>query len=193
MAGGDKVAKTKRKTSGKVTQPYGPYSDRKSLMDSPEGRREVSALLGEVLLEFKRPRVRDDVELAQRLEEYFEHCAQTGQIPTMEEMALSTGYTAKTFGEWATGQNTGFSQNTSEIAQKAKALMAAFDAKLVVNGKVNFLTYCFRAKNYYGMKDRQDYAVEPVNTNVENYSLEDIKSRYSLPDVQAATVDSERL
>lgn len=37
--------------------------------------------------------------------------------------------------------------------------MRTFDAKLVVSGKMNFLAYCFRAKNYYGMVDKVEHEV----------------------------------
>ena len=34
--------------------------------------------------------------------------------------------------------------------------MQTFDSKLVTTGALNFLTYCFRAKNYYGMVDKTE-------------------------------------
>ena len=37
--------------------------------------------------------------------------------------------------------------------------MRTFDAKLVVSGKLGFLAYCFRAKNYYGMVDKVEHEV----------------------------------
>lgn len=46
---------------------------------------------------------------------------------------------------------------------------------------MNFLAYCFRAKNYYGMVDKQEYVVTP-NTRPENeFSEEDIIKRYAIP------------
>lgn len=41
--------------------------------------------------------------------------------------------------------------------------MKTFDAKLVITGKMNFLAYCFRAKNYYGMADKSEVVLTPNN------------------------------
>ncbi len=45
--------------------------------------------------------------------------------------------------------------------------MQTFDAKLVVSGKLNFLAYCFRAKNYYGMVDKQEMVLTPNQPQLE--------------------------
>lgn len=94
---------------------------------------------------------------------------------------MSTGYTIQTVADWEHGKNKGFSSETSVIIKKAKNVLQTFDAKLVVSGKLNFLAYCFRAKNYYGMVDKQEYVVTP-NTRPENeFSEEDIIKRYAIP------------
>lgn len=127
-----------------------------------EDKALVKQLLGEVLVEYKKPRVENDEELAKRFNEYFEMCSETGQVPTVEEMALSTGYSDKTLWNWQSGARRGFSDYTGEIVKKAKDFLKTFDAKLVVAGKLNFLTYCFRAKNYYDMSDKQEITVAPA-------------------------------
>lgn len=148
---------------------------------TPEDRLLVSKLLSEVITEYKQPRVKSDEELAQRISDYFFRCASSGQTPTVEEMAMSTGYTIQTVADWEHGKNKGFSSETSVIIKKAKNVLQTFDAKLVVSGKMNFLAYCFRAKNYYGMVDKQEYVVTP-NTRPENeFSEEDIIKRYAIP------------
>lgn len=148
---------------------------------TPEDRLLVSKLLSEVITEYKQPRVKSDEELAQRINDYFFRCASSGQTPTVEELAMSTGYTIQTVADWEHGKNKGFSPETSVIIKKAKNVLQTFDAKLVVSGKMNFLAYCFRAKNYYGMVDKQEYVVTP-NTRPENeFSEEDIIKRYAIP------------
>lgn len=148
---------------------------------NPEDRLLVSKLLSEVITEYKQPRVKSDEELAQRINDYFLRCASSGQTPTVEEMAMSTGYSIQTVADWEHGKNKGFSSETSVIIKKAKNVLQTFDAKLVVSGKMNFLAYCFRAKNYYGMVDKQEYVVTP-NTRPENeFSEEDIIKRYAIP------------
>ena len=45
---------------------------------------------------------------------------------------------------------------------KAKEILAGIDAKLVSMGKIPQVTYIFRAKNFFGMKDQQDLVVTPA-------------------------------
>ena len=182
METGEKITKGKGR-GGKNNFP----NSRAGLVTTEEDRMLVSKLLTEAIYEYKQPRVKSDEELAERLDDYFMRCAENGQIPTVEEMCLSTGYSYWTCHDWETGKNKGFSSETSQIIKKAKEMLKTFDAKLVVSGKLNFLAYCFRAKNYYGMSDKTEYILTP-NTNPDNdYNAEDIRQRY-LPN--SSTVNS---
>lgn len=157
------------------------FPSSKVAVETEEDRQLVSKLLNEVLVEYKQPKVKSDEELAERLQDYFRRCAESGQVPTVEEMCLSTGYAYSTCYDWETGRRKGFSDNTADIIKKAKEMLKTFDAKLVISGKLNFLAYCFRAKNYYGMSDKTEYVLTPnVNTD-SDYNADDIKKRY-LPD-----------
>ena len=154
------------------------FPSSKMVVATEEDRQLVSKLLTEVLVEYRKPRVKSDEELAERLNDYFVRCANSGQIPTVEEMCMSTGYTYATCYDWETGRRHGFSSETANIIKKAKEMLKTFDAKLVISGKMNFLAYCFRAKNYYGMVDKQEYVVTPNVNNDSDYNAEDIKKRY---------------
>ena len=66
--------------------------------------------------------------------------------------------------------------------------MKTFDAKLVISGKLNFLAYCFRAKNYYGMVDKAEYVLTPNQKQESDYDADEISKRY-LSD--SATINSE--
>lgn len=152
---------TKKPTRGRGGTGNFPQTQFKPETD--EDHALVSKLIDEVLTEYKRPRVRSDEELAARLNDYFERCSARGQIPTVEEMAMSTGYSITTLLDWEHGKNKGFSSETSLIIKKAKDFLKTFDAKLVITGKMNFLAYCFRAKNYYGMADKREVVLTPNN------------------------------
>ena len=138
-------------------------NSRAGLVTTAEDRALVSKLLGEVMVEYKQPKVKTDEELAQRISDYFERCTMTGQIPTVEEMCMSTGFSQEACYGWEVGKRGGFSSETGKIIKKAKAFLKSFDAKLAVSGKLNFLTYCFRAKNYYSMTDKQEVVITPNN------------------------------
>ena len=156
------------------------FPSSKMVVQTDEDKALVKKLLGEVLVEYRKPKVKSDEELAERLDGYFKRCAENGQIPTVEEMCLSTGYTYWTCYDWETGRNKGFSSETSHIIKKAKEMLKTFDAKLVISGKLNFLAYCFRAKNYYGMVDKTEYVVTPNVNNDSDYNKDDIMARYAI-------------
>jgi hypothetical protein len=142
--------------------------------ETEEDRKLVSKILYELLVEYQKERVTSDDELVDRLNDYFVRCAAANQIPTVEEMCMSTGYTYAACWDWETGRRKGFGRDTADIIKKAKAFMASFDAKLVVSGKMQFLTYCFRAKNYYGMKDVTEYNIEKRDVLGEGKSPEEL-------------------
>jgi hypothetical protein len=49
------------------------------------------------------------------------------------------------------------------MIKKAKELLASFDAQMVTEGKINPVVYIFRAKNYFGLQDKQEYVLTPNN------------------------------
>jgi hypothetical protein len=52
------------------------------------------------------------------------------------------------------------------VVKKAKELIANLEAELARDGEINSTVYIFRAKNYFGMSDKQEIVVTP-NTNLE--------------------------
>ena len=133
--------------------------DREPMTD--ERRALISRCVTETLRTYAMPKVRSDDELEQRLADYFQHCAETGERPTVEQMAQCTGWPVQEVYEWETGRLKGFSPETATIVKKAKAFLRVFDAKMVAEGALNPVVYIFRAKNYYGMRDQQDVVLSP--------------------------------
>ena len=170
-------------TGKKITKGRGGknnFPSSKVSVETDEDKALVSKLLTEVLTEYRQEKVKSDEELAERLDSYFKRCAENGQVPTVEEMCLSTGYSYSTCWDWETGRRKGFSNSTADIIKKAKEMLKTFDAKLVISGKLNFLAYCFRAKNYYGMSDKTEYILTPNTNSDSDYSTDDIRKRYAL-------------
>lgn len=137
----------------------------------------VAKAMSEALVAYRQPKVKSDEELAERFDTYFKYCAENDVVPTVEEMASYTGYSQATVWDWENGRNKGFSPQTSEIIKKAKDILKIFDAKMVLAGKIPFLAYCFRSKNYYGMKDQQEIVVAPKNPLGDEMSTEEIAKR----------------
>ena len=96
-------------------------------------------------------------ELANRFATYFEMCLEHGRIPTVEGLALVSGFSRSYFYDIAQGN---FRPDISDIVKKAKDYIATYDAEMVANGKIPAPVYIFRSKNYYGMKDVQEVKVE---------------------------------
>ncbi len=117
-----------------------------------------------------------DEEIRERLELFFVSCFESGEIPTVESMCLALGYSRQTILRWEVGEE-GSTPVRRVLIKKAKELLASFDAKMVTEGKINPVTYIFRAKNYFGLKDQQEYVLTPNNPLGDVTSASDIEKR----------------
>lgn len=143
------------------------------LTSSKEDKLVISKIMNELMIAYKQTRVTCDEEYAQRLDEYFLYCANNGIVPTIEEMCLFVGYSRKTLWDWKVGKSGGLGNLTSGITQKAFETVAAFDAKLVIAGKMNVVAYIFRSKNYYEMVDKKEIThVSATEAIVDEAELE---------------------
>lgn len=121
---------------------------------------ELQKMIGNVLYWYKRSMVQSDEECADRLNEFFQHISETGEIPTVEKMCLSLGAVRSTVWEWENGSN---GNTRANMIKRAKEIMAAIDAELVSNNKIPQVTYIFRAKNFYQMADKSEVVLTPNN------------------------------
>lgn len=126
--------------------------------ESPDDARRI---LSEVVAWTKMPKVQSDEECEERIEYFFEKCAQNGERPTVEKMCLALGTYRDQVWDWENGR--GCSAARRDVIKRAKAVLAAYDAGLAITGKINPVPYIFRAKNFYGMKDEQEVVLTPNN------------------------------
>ena len=150
-------------------------------------KSEIGQILNNSLYWFNRPIVKTDEECAERLNEFFKHCAENNELPTVEKMCLALGTVRQTVWNWESGA-TNVSQQRRDMLKKAKEIISAMDAELAAKGKIPVPTYIFRAKNYYGMRDDPQVVVQ-VNDNSEKVDIEDIKKRY-LTDSPPTTIET---
>jgi len=131
---------------------------------------------------YKKPKATTDEEIRERLLEFFERCISNGEVMTVEKMALALGYDRKTLWAWETGGE-GSTPTRRNLIKKAKELLASYDAEMVAEGKLNPVTYIFRAKNYFGMRDQVEHVVTPNNPLGDEANPDDIRKRLeaSLP------------
>ena len=63
------------------------------------------------------------------------------------------------------------------MIKQAKEMLAAMDADLVSNNKIPQVTYIFRAKNFFGMKDQTDVVITPNNPVGAEVPEEELRKR----------------
>lgn len=129
------------------------------LGDEEDKQLAIRNSMENILSIWKNPMVKDEEEAIERTDEYIKGCIQRGLRPSVEGWALALGTTRSSLWDWETGRRHG--PLSADFVKKAKELFAAFDADMVNQGRMNPVTYIFRGKNYYGMKDQQDIVVTP--------------------------------
>lgn len=141
-----------------------PNTGLKRLEDDDEKRVFIGKALSNILAvsrAFEEP-VKTEEELCERLNWFFETCANTNQLPTVEKMCLAIGYDRVTVWDWINGRHkSSIGEQAPNIIKKAKNLIASLDAELAQEGKIQPVVYMFRAKNFYGMADKQEIVVTP--------------------------------
>lgn len=136
---------------------------------------DVKRIMKNCLRWYELPRIETDEDCRQRLYDFFVGCAETGELPTVEKMCLALGYARNTVFEWEQGLKC--SSERANFIKKAKSLIATFEAEMVSEGKINPVTYIFRAKNFFGMKDTQDLILTPNNPLGDQPTPEELQKR----------------
>ena len=137
---------------------------------------EIKGMINNVLYWYDKKPVKTDDECADRLNEFFQHIGQTGEIPTVEKMCLALGVHRQTVWQWKTGQ--GCSATRTYIIKKAYDIMAALDAELVSKGKIPQVTYIFRAKNFFEMSDQTQLILTPTSP-LDTLDTDQARRKYS--------------
>lgn len=141
----------------------------------------VSAVLSNYLELLDKKPIQTPEECADRLNKFFEKCAEKGQLATIESMALELGLTNQQVNNLINDKSKG--EVVALMLQKAKQIIAAQDAELAMRNRINYILYIFRSKNFYGMVDKR----EIINNRPENEL--DKKSKAELEDRYADIID----
>ncbi len=144
---------------------------------------DIKRIGSRLLYWYKKPKAVTDEEIADRLLEYFTVCLEKGEMLTVEAMSMALGYDRATIWKWENGAE-GSTPSRRNLIKKAKEILASFDAQMVNEGKINPVTYIFRAKNYFGLKDQQEHVLTPNNPLGETKDPNEIRQRLleSVPD-----------
>ena len=112
-------------------------------------------------------------ELNDRFQKLFELCFNNNFIPTVEALALCSGIGRKDLWEIETG-GSHKGDGMADIIKSAKDFIATMEAELARDGEINPTVYIFRAKNYFGMTDKQEVVVTPNKIPQADLSEEEI-------------------
>lgn len=140
-------------------------------------KSEISQAIINATRYIKATPCESDEEFAERIEAYFQECAEEGIIPKWETIGLALGIGRMEAWNIATGRRG--TPARQRMMQRAKDILAAIDAELVTTGKVNPVVWIFRAKNFYDMKDTQDVVVTPKQPLGEQQTTEELAEKYS--------------
>lgn len=150
------------------------------MLDLPEGSKaqDVRRIGMQLMYWYGKDKAVTDDEIIDRMDEYFNTCLTSGEIPTYEALSLALGYTRATLHRWETGAE-GSTPTRRDLVKKAKELLASFDASLVMEGKLNPVSYIFRSKNYHGLKDTQEHVITPNNPLGDIQSEDELRKKLS--------------
>ena len=168
----------KEKRPRKIDPNNKPGTGSASIKKNLDSKKEdISRIVKESYQYFDRKPPLTNEEIAERLNAYFQQCYEEGQIPTVEDMALAIGVTRYTLWDW---ENSRYNANPERgnLIKKAKEILAGIDAKLVSEGRIPQVTYIFRAKNYFGMRDQQEVVLTPNNPLGDTTDTETLKNKY---------------
>lgn len=136
---------------------------------------EISRIATNVLQWYARPPVTTDEEVADRLNEFFVRIVNIGEVGTFEKMCMALGVTVRQVNSWLRGTA---GQTRAAMLERAKDILAAIDAELVITGRIPVVPYIYRSKNYYGMSDQPQQ--QPTSQSpFESGSPQEIAARYA--------------
>lgn len=106
-----------------------------------------------------RPWAYPDAETLQaEVESYFDFCIHRRIAVSVAGLAAWLGITVSTLANWKKNRDT---MHFYEVVEPAVAFIHAMVEQGALDGTVPVVAYIFSSKNYSGLKDVQEYTVEP--------------------------------
>lgn len=129
--------------------------------------------------------IRNDEQVKERLDLYFQIQYEFDCKPTVAGMAMALGISRQSL--WAirtnspmggTGNMPNLPPHITDRIKRAYFLMENLWENYMVNGKINPVTGIFLGKNNFGYQDKTEYVVTPNQNTDSEYSAADIRERY---------------
>lgn len=141
---------------------------------------ELSAKMRQLkaIYDFPKIDLDSDEKVEERINHYFDYCMEVGLRPNIEGLSLAIGIDRRTLWDWEKGNTRAmFSSIRSDMIKKAKDYIAFIMSDSVLDGAINPVTWIFYAKNYFGMKDVQEFELSQKQPLGEMISPEEIAKR----------------
>lgn len=122
----------------------------------------------------------DPRQVEERIDWYFQHCANSDMKPTVKGFCNAIGVAKSTLWAWKNGQ---LRAGTHEaIIVQAYDLLEEMWENYMQNGKINPVAGIFLGKNNFGYQDKQEYVLTP-NQQQTTIDPSTIEAKYAeLPD-----------
>lgn len=131
----------------------------------------------------------DPVAVQNRINEYFSIIAENGNKPTVAGLGLAlNGMDRRRLWEIRNDATQGRGNidtlpfEVRDIIKKTYKFMEELWENYMQNGKINPVSGIFLGKNNYGYVDKQDVVITPNTQTESDFSAEDIRKRYALPE-----------
>ena len=118
-----------------------------------------------------------NVDIENRIDEYFEECIASKIRPTVECLALAIGVSRMSLWNWKCGVKC--DAERQRIVLSAYDAIATFDADMAINNQMNPVMYIYRSKNFYDMHDQSEIVVTPNNPLGDVIDADTIAEKYA--------------
>lgn len=132
------------------------------------------------MFNWKKPNMRDETQVIQRVEDYFNLCAKNDMKPSVAGLALAFDVDRVSIYNWTHGGDgtKQLSPASLNVLKKAYKILNAQMEDYMANGKINPVAGIFLMKNNMGYKDQQDVVVSANQQLEEQASPEELQKKY---------------
>lgn len=129
----------------------------------------------------------NEVEVADRITEYFDICTEDDMKPSVAGLALALDTDRTYLYQLRVGMR-GKNKEVANLLKKACAFMEAQMNDYMQNGKINPVAGIFLMKNHFAYQDKQEVVVTP-NNPLGDIDQKSIEERYaeSIPEIEEYT------
>lgn len=135
--------------------------------------------------------IADPKQVKERIEWYFNHCADNDMKPTVNGLSNALGVHRSTLQRWATGEVR--KDTHCNLIKKAYNVLMELWEDYMVNGKINPVSGIFIGKNHFKYTDTQEVVITPNNPLGETEDPAEIRKKYieNNPELLGLTEDDE--